>query len=92
MFYCSSRNEIRANNLFSVADCKMHWQKSGDYLCVKVDRFIKSKKEKEGEVKYSVSIKLSKKFRDHLFMFDLDSKNISSKLYPKPPSSIALGW
>uniref|UniRef100_A0A1B6CLP7 Eukaryotic translation initiation factor 3 subunit B n=1 Tax=Clastoptera arizonana TaxID=38151 RepID=A0A1B6CLP7_9HEMI len=48
-----SRNEIRANNLFSVADCKMHWQKSGDYLCVKVDRYIKSKKEKEGEVKYS---------------------------------------
>jgi len=31
-----SRNEVRVKNLFSVADCKMHWQKSGDYLCVKV--------------------------------------------------------
>ena len=32
-------------NLFSVADCKMHWQKSGDYLCVKVDRYSKLKRE-----------------------------------------------
>lgn len=47
-----SRHEIRANNLFNVADCKIHWQKSGDYLCVKVDRYAKLKKEK-GEVKYS---------------------------------------
>jgi translation initiation factor 3 subunit B len=31
-----SRNEGRAKNLFNVADCKMHWQKTGDYLCVKV--------------------------------------------------------
>lgn len=34
------RNEIRNKNLFSVADCKIHWQKSGDYLCVKVDRYV----------------------------------------------------
>ena len=33
-----SRNEVRVKNLFNVADCKMHWQKTGDYLCVKVDR------------------------------------------------------
>lgn len=52
-----SRREIRANNLFNVADCKIHWQKNGDFLCVKVDRYAKSKKEK-GEVKYSVSLKL----------------------------------
>ena len=31
-----SRNEVRVKNLFNVADCKMHWQKTGDYLCVKV--------------------------------------------------------
>jgi len=36
-----SRNELRVKNLFNVADCKMHWQKSGDYLCVKVDRYKK---------------------------------------------------
>ena len=35
-----SRNEVRVKNLFNVADCKMHWQKSGDYLCVKVDRSV----------------------------------------------------
>merc|ERR1719398_681479 len=36
-----SRNEVRVKNLFNVADCRMHWQKSGDFLCVKVDRYNK---------------------------------------------------
>jgi len=47
-----SRNEIRAKNLFNVAECRMHWQKSGDFLCVKVDRYSKVKKEKH-DTKYS---------------------------------------
>jgi len=47
-----SRNEIRVKNLFNVADCKMHWQKSGDYLCVKVDRYKKLLKD-EKDVKYA---------------------------------------
>ncbi|KAK0169860.1 hypothetical protein PV328_010495 [Microctonus aethiopoides] len=42
-----SRNEIRNKNLFNVADCKIFWQKSGDYLCVKVDRFAKRKEKTE---------------------------------------------
>uniref|UniRef100_A0A8C1KIW1 Eukaryotic translation initiation factor 3, subunit Bb n=1 Tax=Cyprinus carpio TaxID=7962 RepID=A0A8C1KIW1_CYPCA len=33
-----SRLEIRVHNLFNVVDCKLHWQRQGDYLCVKVDR------------------------------------------------------
>lgn len=36
-----SRNELRVKNLFNVADCKMHWQKCGDYLCVMVNRYKK---------------------------------------------------
>lgn len=47
-----NRTEIRSKNLFSVADCKIHWQKSGDYLCVKVDRYSKVKKDKN-DIKYS---------------------------------------
>jgi len=47
-----SRNEARVKNLFSVADCKMYWQKSGDYLCVKVDRYVKLRKDKS-DIKYS---------------------------------------
>merc|ERR1712168_229715 len=39
-----SRKEIRVKNLFNVSDCKMHWQKNGEYLCVKVERYTKSKK------------------------------------------------
>jgi translation initiation factor 3 subunit B len=42
-----TRNEVRVKNLFNVADCKMHWQKSGDFLCVKVDRYSKLRKEKD---------------------------------------------
>ncbi|XP_015172077.1 PREDICTED: eukaryotic translation initiation factor 3 subunit B [Polistes dominula] len=42
-----NRNEIRNKNLFNVADCKIYWQKSGDYLCVKVDRFAKRKEKTE---------------------------------------------
>ncbi|XP_063444701.1 eukaryotic translation initiation factor 3 subunit B-like [Mytilus trossulus] len=49
-----SRQEVCVKNLFNVADCKMHWQKNGDYLCVKVDRYSKAKKMEEKEqVKYS---------------------------------------
>ncbi|KAH0545731.1 eukaryotic translation initiation factor 3 subunit B-like [Cotesia glomerata] len=46
-----SRSELRNKNLFNVADCKIFWQKSGDYLCVKVDRF--SKKKEKTEQKYT---------------------------------------
>ncbi|XP_031473083.1 eukaryotic translation initiation factor 3 subunit B-like [Nymphaea colorata] len=38
------REELRQKNLFSVSDCKMYWQSSGDYLAVKVDRYTKTKK------------------------------------------------
>lgn len=49
-----SRNETRAKNLFNVADCKMYWQKSGDYLCVNVNRYSKIIRNKEkNDMKYS---------------------------------------
>jgi len=46
-----SRKELAVRNLVNVADCKMHWQKNGDYLCVKVDRYKKKNDDKE-QVKY----------------------------------------
>ncbi|XP_076459430.1 eukaryotic translation initiation factor 3 subunit B-like [Babylonia areolata] len=49
-----SRRELCVRNLFNVADCKMHWQKNGDHLCVKVDRYSKAKKvEEKDQYKYS---------------------------------------
>ncbi|KAK7004024.1 eukaryotic translation initiation factor 3 subunit B [Biomphalaria glabrata] len=48
-----SRNELCVRNLFNVADCKMHWQKSGDYLCVKVDRYKTKKTDDKDQIKYS---------------------------------------
>jgi len=47
-----SREEIRSKNLFNVAKCETIWQKNGDYLCVKVARYTKAKREKN-EIKYS---------------------------------------
>ena len=50
------RAEMCVRNLFNVADCRMHWQKNGDFLCVKVDRYSKARKaEDTGQMKYSVS-------------------------------------
>jgi len=40
-----TQNIIRTKNLFNVSDCKLHWQNQGDFLCVKVDRVTKSKKQ-----------------------------------------------
>ncbi|KAI0686490.1 translation initiation factor eIF-3b [Cytidiella melzeri] len=39
-----SRAILRQKNLFSVTECKLHWQNQGDFLCVKVDRHTKTKK------------------------------------------------
>lgn len=63
-----SRVTLCQKNLFQLKDCRLHWQKSGDYLCVKVDRY-KSKKEEKDTVKYSVCI-FSSNF-DLLVVFNL---------------------
>eukprot|EP00938_MAST-03A_sp_MAST-3A-sp1_P000860 g860.t1 len=39
-----SRTILRQKVLYSVEDCKMYWQPSGDFLCVQVTRHTKSKK------------------------------------------------
>ncbi|CAF1412232.1 unnamed protein product, partial [Adineta ricciae] len=44
--------EIRSKTLFNVIDCKLAWQKRGDYLVVKVDRYTKKSGEKNN-IKYS---------------------------------------
>ncbi|KAJ7504483.1 translation initiation factor eIF-3b [Mycena galericulata] len=38
------RNVLRQKNLFNVNKCTLHWQNQGDFLCVKVDRHTKTKK------------------------------------------------
>ncbi|KAJ8444176.1 hypothetical protein Cgig2_030996 [Carnegiea gigantea] len=44
LYQIPSKEEIRQKNLFSVSDCKMYWQSTGEYLAVKVDRYTKTKK------------------------------------------------
>jgi translation initiation factor 3 subunit B len=38
------RTELRQKQLFSVCDARLFWHPQGDYLCVKVERFTKTKK------------------------------------------------
>lgn len=38
------RQEVRQKQLFSVCDARLYWHPQGDYLCVKVERFTKTKK------------------------------------------------
>eukprot|EP01097_Dermamoeba_algensis_P008407 TRINITY_DN5604_c0_g2_i3.p1 TRINITY_DN5604_c0_g2~~TRINITY_DN5604_c0_g2_i3.p1 ORF type:complete len:522 (-),score=110.87 TRINITY_DN5604_c0_g2_i3:109-1674(-) len=39
-----SGKEKRQQNFFNVADCKLHWQSNGDFLCVQVECQVKTKK------------------------------------------------
>jgi translation initiation factor 3 subunit B len=39
-----SKEIVRTRQMFNVTDAKLHWQSSGAYVCVKVDRHSKSKK------------------------------------------------
>ena len=39
-----SREEVRAKNLFSVADVRMAWHPQGDYLAVRVEKWTKTRK------------------------------------------------
>eukprot|EP00040_Diaphanoeca_grandis_P038441 m.256510 g.256510 ORF g.256510 m.256510 type:complete len:643 (-) comp34425_c0_seq1:252-2180(-) len=39
------REVIKSANIFMVKECKMSWQKSGDHVCVSVERWTKSKKQ-----------------------------------------------
>lgn len=39
-----AKTVVRTRNLVNVSDCKLHWQSTGKYLCVKVDRHTKTKK------------------------------------------------
>jgi len=41
----SDRTVAKSANIFMVKECKMSWQKSGDHLCVSVERWTKSKKQ-----------------------------------------------
>lgn len=44
-----TKNEIRSKNLVNVMTCKMYWQSSGDYICVRVDRYKKQNVVKDDE-------------------------------------------
>lgn len=44
-----SKNEIRSKNLVNVVECKMFWQSTGDFLCVRVERYRKANVVKEDD-------------------------------------------
>lgn len=66
-----SRQEIRVRNLFNVVDCKLHWQRNGDYLCVKVDRTPKGTQVliERGQTAYMSQISFKKTKNNKLTFF-----------------------
>jgi len=46
-------DEVRSKTLFNVIGCKLCWQKRGDYVVVKVDRYGKKSGDKNN-AKYTV--------------------------------------
>lgn len=79
--------DIRTKNLVNVADCKIHWQKSGDYLCVKVDRFSRSKKDK----KESSDVKFMGMFYN-FEIFHMREKDIPVDSVEIKENIIAFAW
>lgn len=42
----TTRTDVRSKQLFSVTDCQFYWQKNGEYMAVKVNRYKHAKKGK----------------------------------------------
>ncbi|XP_064814341.1 eukaryotic translation initiation factor 3 subunit B-like [Oncorhynchus masou masou] len=51
-----SRQEIRVRNLFNVVDCKLHWQRQGDYLCYLELRLVKGVENRDRESDLCVKV------------------------------------
>ncbi|OQV21963.1 Eukaryotic translation initiation factor 3 subunit B [Hypsibius exemplaris] len=51
----TSRTDVRSKQLFSVTDCQFYWQKNGEYMAVKVNRYkhIKRGKGPNAPVEYA---------------------------------------
>ena len=81
-----SRVTLCTKNLFGVADCKLHWQKSGQYLCVKVDRYKSKKEEKEKEV-----VKYAGIFHN-FYIFRIREKEIPVDTVEVKESISAFAW
>lgn len=47
------KNDLRTKQLFHVLDCQFVWQKGGEYMAVKVNRYKSAKKKKHGGVDYT---------------------------------------
>ena len=63
-----SRKEVRVKNLFNATDIRLNWHKLGRYLCVKVDRFSKTKK---------VSFSTNNALREQLVLSGINAETIA---------------
>lgn len=76
---------LRSKNMFQLADASIHWQKSGDNLCFKVDRYSKKKEGEDGEIKYShISIQLE--------IFHVRVKEVPVTMLEIKEAVQAFGW
>lgn len=82
-----SKKEVRGKNFFNVNECKMYWQKSGNYLCVKVDRFIKLKKKE-----IDPESKITQKTYYNFEIFSMREKQIPIDSLEIQANVIAFAW
>lgn len=82
-----SKKEVRGKNFFNVNECKMYWQKSGNYLCVKVDRFIKLKKKE-----IDPESKITQKTYYNFEIFSMREKQIPIDSLELQGNVIAFAW
>ena len=82
-----SKKEMRGKNFFNVNECKMYWQKSGNYLCVKVDRFIKLKKKD-----IDPESKITQKTYYNFEIFSMREKQIPIDSLEIQSNVIAFAW
>uniref|UniRef100_A0A5S6QXC5 Eukaryotic translation initiation factor 3 subunit B n=1 Tax=Trichuris muris TaxID=70415 RepID=A0A5S6QXC5_TRIMR len=79
------KTDLRSKNMFNMAEAVIHWQKSGDNLCFKVDRYGRKKEEKYGDVKYT-------NISHHLEIFHVRGKEIPVSTLEVKDTVQAIAW
>jgi translation initiation factor 3 subunit B len=75
----------RANRVFKMAEATLFWQKSGDRLAVRNDRYSKKKTEENGEIKFTG-------MTYHFEIFNLRAKDTPVESLQLSEGFVAFGW
>jgi translation initiation factor 3 subunit B len=85
-----SREEVRTKNIFNVWDAGLYWQKSGEHLAIRVERYGKKKKgdTKDGGDGKEVALNVS----HQLEIFRVKVKDIPVDIVKLDEPVLSFGW